>query len=553
MVNQCNRSIAFVRRTVDQLAHILQTDRNTPEAQTAARAVMFATSQIEAPLRYWMGQLDEFAHKALSRKDTEAVNTIVTAMQTVGERYVDARRTSIVLVPDWENLFAGGRSDISSVLAPIHENLRVICKQAAKHENELVVRHCIRTLGAMTAYAMTVIHEPDAHWREAPLAFAPCYYLDLCVKIAIEANMPDAVFAAVDVLQDLLLKVSPDVDTSTVETKALETLSVIAAASYAAPNSAFGFLAVQALLRAAKNDIRVRGYRGQSVLKPVLRYVLILTPFEVLAEKAGQRIMTTFPPYNLAFEANLPAILETVAHAVEPLDPERSWVNPFAEFVEASEDIVHHYRDLAKVDFQDTRLRKWVVDSVLTCARVHIALLDNPRSGGEPFTDEVEGRLEWFIHALAFFFPEQGPATSHHADDAGDGLAILGMMLLARNRLDSTKACGTAIAAIAIGCLAAQVRPYAAANVLENLEILARAAEAFGHASAAAEFRALVIKPPAMADLEWATRMQEYATRVLQLDRQLKEIGRDYGIRDNPVDMLRHILGHREHQESASI
>jgi hypothetical protein len=225
VLKQCNRAIAKVRRTVDRIARILQTEHGPPETQAASRALLFAGSQIAAGLRGWITQLDEFAHKAVARGDTEAVNTILTAMRTISAQYIDARRTSVVLVPDWNNLFAGGSSDISQVLEPIHESIRVICQRAAKGENELVVRQCIQTLGAMTTYAMGVIHDQSGRRQTTPLAYSPCFYLDLCVQTAIRANLPDAVLAAVEILQGILLTAAKDVDTSTVEAKALETCS----------------------------------------------------------------------------------------------------------------------------------------------------------------------------------------------------------------------------------------------------------------------------------------------------------------------------------------
>jgi hypothetical protein len=126
-----------------------------------------------------------------------------------------------VLVPDWNNLFAGGTSDIGQVLEPIHENVKVICQRAAKAENELVVCQCIRTLGGMTNHAIGVVHDQNGHRRTTPLAYSPCFYLGLCVQTAIRANMPDAVLAAVEILQDILLAAAKEIDTSTVEAKAL--------------------------------------------------------------------------------------------------------------------------------------------------------------------------------------------------------------------------------------------------------------------------------------------------------------------------------------------
>jgi hypothetical protein len=132
--------------------------------------------------------------------------------------------------------------------------------------------------------------------------------------------------------------------------------------------------------------------------------------------------MQTFPPYSLGFKANIPALLAEVAKQVKPVEDDRPWINPFDTFTEASEAIVHHYREVAdKVTFGGVLLEKWVVSSLITAAEVHIHLLDNPPTGGERFLDTVDDRLQWFLHAPAFFFREQTDFPYHHAREACDG------------------------------------------------------------------------------------------------------------------------------------
>jgi hypothetical protein len=265
-------------------------------------------------------------------------------------------------------------------------------------------------------------------------------------------------------------------------------------------------------------------------------------------ETAGKRVMQTFPAYSLGFEANIPALLEAVAHAAQPVDRRRR-ASPFREFLKAGEDIVHHYRQLAKTDFKNTLLLKWVIDSIVTCAKVHIALMDNPPAGGELVTDEIDGRMQWYIHAIAFFYREQVPLPPH-SDDAAGGLAILGMMLLTRDRLASAKACGEVIGRIAANCAVSQPRPYDPADLYEKLEILARAAEALGHAHAASEFRALKAKPPAMTDDDWQIQRRETGTRLRQLDEALRRFDPRDTLPDDPVAMLRAVMARRAQLEA---
>src|SRR5258707_14218324 len=99
---------------------------------------------------------------------------------------------------------------------------------------------------------------------------------------------------------------------------------------------------------------------------------------------------------RLVQASNIPALLEMVAHQVT-VDAERPWVNPFHDFLEAAEDVRHHYRELSNTDFENTLARKWVVDSLMAAARVHWALLMQPPAGTEDHIDDVDQSLRWLV------------------------------------------------------------------------------------------------------------------------------------------------------------
>jgi hypothetical protein len=202
----------------------------------------------------------------------------------------------------------------------------------------------VQTLETMATHAMRVVHAPDAHWRTAPLAYSPCFYLTMCVEMAIRAGMADAVLAAIESLRTIVLWTTADVDTRTVETQALDTLFTIAVASYAKPDSVWCFPAMKAMLSAAQRDIQIRQYNNLPTLETVLRRAVALAPFEVAMEKAGRQRLQTFPPYDMSFEANIAVLLDAVADQVA-VDPQRRWINPFDPFLGASEDIIGHFRE----------------------------------------------------------------------------------------------------------------------------------------------------------------------------------------------------------------
>jgi hypothetical protein len=547
VIRECTKPLNRVSRRVEKLARLqaLATGKTAPTG--SSRAVYFSASQVSGLLRFWIAQLAEIAHKLIARRDTSAANDIVTAMARIGTQYSEARRNSLILLPDFDNIFAGGVSDINEVLNPIYESIRVICEDAANSSNELAARHCIQIMAGMTTHAMTMIHLSHG-LKKAPLAFSPCFYLGLCATTAVKANMGDAVMAAVSGFQGILLSQTKDVHTAELEAKSLESLLTLAQASYIMPDAVWGFPAVKAMFLAARHDIELHGYdEYRTTLKTVLHYARLLAPWEVAMEKAGKRMLQTFPPYNLGFEANVPALLEMVAHRVT-VDAKRPWSNAFHDFLEAAEDVWDHYRELSKTDFENTLLQKWVVDSLMAVARVHWALLMQPPAGTEGYLDDVDESLRSLVSWVPSFFPEQSEAHRFHATEAADSLACLGISLLENDRIETAQACASAIARLATNSAAlGDPEPYALADLHERLEILARAADALGKAQSAVNIREMIHRPATVDDADWPHFLEARQTRLRQLDRVLQEQRRNrYSPRDDSIFELQRIMEERD-------
>ncbi len=551
VANECNRYIRLARSESEWLVRIQRAELGDEANDGVIRYTYFSKSKLSDLLTVWTKQLEEFARKAVLRRDTQAVNAVVRTMAEIGRGYAEARRDSMLLSTDWSAGMPLGVSDISEVLSPIYESIRVICEDAAKHPNEAVVQGCIATLGDMAAHAMTMVHSSDKR-KSAPLVYDPVFYIDLCVKAAIAAGMEDALLGAVSAARKVFICISKDVDSQAGEQQAIEILISVALASYPRRSMVLCFRSVEMLLLAAHHDIRVRGYRDfDSLLSKVLPSLAALVPLEVEMEKAGQRRMHTFPAYSPSFEANLPGLLTEVARQVKSVDDIRSWVSPFNEFEEASEAIVDHYRDLAKsVNFGGVLLEKWVVDSLLRAAEVYVPLLDHPSPGTDEFLEEVDVRLRWFIHAPSSFFQEQADFPYRHASDACDHLAVLGMALLRCNRLESAEACGQAVRSIAHRCAKAQgtsnyTSAYGFADCVIKLELLARAADSYGRSVSAAKFRAFSSRPDGIPDEKWTDYAEAVANRTRRMENELTRPVSGHTIGPNPVTELRNIVGQR--------
>ena len=207
------------------------------------------------------------------------------------------------------------------------------------------------------------------------------------------------------------------------------------------------------------------------------------------------------------------------------VDAEQQWTNPFDDFLEAANDVRSHYRELSKIDFKGTLLRKWVVNSLMAAARVHWRLLAQPPAGTENHIDDVDHSLRSLISWLPAFFPQQAQPHTHHMDEAADSLACLGISLLEHDRIGAAAACASAIAGLATNSAALRPEPFAIANLHQRLEILARAANALGKAQAAADIRAMIQQPGTVIEADWPLFLDARQDRSRDLDRGFKSDG----------------------------
>jgi hypothetical protein len=225
------------------------------------------------------------------------------------------------------------------------------------------------------------------------------------------------------------------------------------------------------------------------------------------------------------------------------VDAERPWINPFHEFLKAAEDVLNHYRELSKTNFENTLAQKWVVESLMAAARVHWALLMHPPDGTEGHIDDVDDALRWLISWLPGFFPEQNQPPRFNITEAADSLACLGINLLEHDRIETAEACASAIAGLATNTAAQHAEPYILADLHERLEILARAADALGKAPVAANIRAMMQQPATINDADWPHFLEARRIRFGQLDDGLQECRRHpYALRDDPVAELQRVL-----------
>ena len=177
VLSECNRYIDRMRRETERLVRIYQRSGQAVGQGDASipRWLIYSNSQISRELTAWTDQLQEFALKALARRDTHATNAVIKTMASIGMNYADIRRDSLVLQADFTGPIPIPVSDVGNVLNPIYESLKNICEDGVKQSSETTVMACIRALADMAVHALTIVHTHQLGGRSAPLAYAPVF------------------------------------------------------------------------------------------------------------------------------------------------------------------------------------------------------------------------------------------------------------------------------------------------------------------------------------------------------------------------------------------
>jgi hypothetical protein len=541
VLKECDNEIGVVRRAAEKLVDIqVASTGKASAADQLLHASVIVRSNLPKTMSYWSSQLEEFAHRFIARRDSNATIGVLDALEAIAFRYAELRKKSVTLHIDWEFPFAGALTDVSDVLDPIYESVLHIIDDAVAAKNERVVQSSIRAMGRMTSHAMSVVAMSAGGQKIAPLAFGACYYFDRAIRSALAANMVDPALTAVTSIQSILVQRVPEVDVSSMISQANETLFAIAIDGYTKSNSILVFKSVRAMLAAIHFEIEKEFFSDDS-LRSVLGRILLMIPAEIVADKAGTRRLQTFPAYDLGFQASIPFLLQTVATKVR-VDSERPWIDPFRDFSDVVEIIRDHYRSLSKIDFQGTLFGKWVVDSLNAVLRVQFGQLTHPADGTEGFVSAVEDDLKAMISWVSGFFPAGASNRRHYISDATSQLAVLGIDALAEGFIEVAMSCATAIQRIATNTAQGQIDAYSLADIHQGLEILARAAELVGKDHTAVELRAMIAMPQNI-DLPMQNHILEAGqTRGRQLDQALAAGShRPYRADTDPVERLRNL------------
>lgn len=551
LISSTVREMHAVDRTAKQLCYILLLESGSANgAERALRAWAVTAARVPVNVRQLASQLEEFAHRFIARRDSNATIEVIDAIQKLAYEFLQLRADSITLHIDPEYLFAGPQSDVADVLNPIYENVHRLIEDSIALKNERVVQHAINVLGQMMIRASSMVTTGANGEPIAPLAFGSSFYFDRSVRLVLAAGMDDAILSAVRKLRNLLLEEATKLAAGEVNSQIIETLFAVTLNGYARKNQVQIYLAVKTMLLASWADIKHNRFDANK-FRSLLSHFVGIMPFEVDAYLKGERPIQCFPAYDLGFDASIPMFVQAVAENVKS-DPERTWIDPFNELSDLMEVVRDHYRKLSEVDFKDTLLRKWVLDSLNHVLRVLINLLATPPTGTEGYVQTVFDHLNPQISWFSAFFPPGDDPSRHHLSDATGQLTVLAIDALEKGWKDIAERCAKTLSDIAIN-LEHKISAFELADIHVGMEAVARASEAVGEVVLKARVRAMISYPANLKPELQAYYASARSTRFAQFEEALEEASRSpRGRTFGPAERLSDFIERRKGAKSAS-
>jgi hypothetical protein len=515
------------------------------ESSKVAHALAIQGARLPNALTYWSDQLEEAAHRFISRRDSSATIEAVAALEMIGREYAELRKKSVNLHIDPNFVFAGPQSDISNVHGVVYEAMLRIINDAVDSKHERIVMRCIDSMGRLAEHSLSVIAATHYGSKMAPLAFNGVFYLDRAAKAALAANMLDATLHCISAIQNVLLKRPPDVDLTGVAETANDTLALIAQTSYGQDNAVTVFRSLEAMLLSAQFEIE--NDFDLDTMESLLSRFWPIFPYEVVADQRGERRLQTYPLFNLSFRASLPYLVQSIAGKVKS-DVGRPHVDPFHNLSEAMEAVRGFYRNLSNIKFSNVLLHKWSIDALSEVCRVLFYQITHPVDGAQNHVDTVVRDLTAQISWMSGLFHEE--LRNGHVRDATHALAVLGIDAVDFDQAAIAQACVDAISRIAI-CVD-PTDAWAMADAICDIEIIARAADAKGNALIAAYARSKMILPASNTPAVNGNRAEAIQTRLAQLDEALTNAGRrSYRIGDDPVEHLHGFVNRKPESRSS--
>lgn len=507
-----------------------------------------ASTGLHQPLKIWVAELAETAHKAVSRGETHTAQLAIDGLVELARTYIDSRKMNLRLFPS-PDAFLAVENDLDILLSPVHEHLKDIHRSAAMLKAETTCIHVIRGFEAIATHTVR-LRSPVFPSHEAPLTFAPMFYLIECISLAQRSGLDDAVLQGSDALLKICKNAANNVDITDVHIPAFEGWESIARnflmalgkgpfASRAAGN-------IMDLLHhlQQRNHHDLKG-AVQDGLERIERLVPLATAYEQTfgSPVFGRPLENVYgleKPYAIGY---LVQKATSLIREEKADGEERPWINPYGNFIELNEVIHRHFRNLAeKVEFGSSFLLWDITQTLKHIAGVYLSLLRAPVTGDPQHIRAVVSQLGWYEAFFWVVFSKDKTVDHRRAEEACDVLAWIGMALYDAGQGELAEQSANNVASVLDSYCqnCTTPNPYYVADLLMNIWYIRLLAESRGDSSFTKKLDEKMWKPKSLNDQLWPAVNEALDTRKGQLQHTLEKYERH--ILDDAVGLLKSLL-----------
>ncbi|MDD5326766.1 MAG: hypothetical protein PHY02_03005 [Phycisphaerae bacterium] len=381
----------------------------------------FFQKQYDFLLNTWINELEDIALRAISRSEKLTVKYAIDGMTKIACAFLDSRKANFQLYPI--DLFAFG-SDLDKTVNPIYEKMLNICRLAIHNKDE---QSGIQAVQALSYIAVKTAELRGYHKNTAPLASFPIGYLYKCSELSYNSDLDEISWNVVNELRDISQKAPDGLALEDLHFHVLNYLSRISQKYFLLKKDHIGNRAISNMCHIARHLIERRHYDFRSFLSQFLQEIEKNILLMMLNEKPAD--MNAFPPYSSANDFSLGQIISIAASQIKPIE-DKSWINPYHEFMELNEEVYMHFRRIAESDIYDIQssFLSWMItDTIKNIAKVylHIArqkLTDNPQ-----YIEELINQVGWYQSFFWVLFSKKKEVSSDKGEDVSDAMATIGL------------------------------------------------------------------------------------------------------------------------------
>lgn len=171
-------------------------------------------------------------------------------------------------------------------------------------------------------------------------------------------------------------------------------------------------------------------FQARDIIEDILEKIYRLLPITISSQNL-QNInlpLITFSPYSTATLTSLGYLVEQSTVLIKDIDKERSWVNPYGDFMELNKSIYRHFIDIAEnIQFGDNFILHEIIETIVHITKVYLMILEKPLNDNHVYEYELVEQIISYQVFFGIIFQNAETFDYRRAQHACDSIAWAGM------------------------------------------------------------------------------------------------------------------------------